>query len=325
MKIIKSIGMTLCLFGIWAQVQAQSFPDGPNPIKIIVPYTAGGSSDFVARVVAAKLSENMKHNVVVENKPGASTLVGGDFVAKSKPDGYTIYLLGELTNASLVALNKTLPYDPTTAFAGITNMVESPLVVAVYAGFAPKTLKEFVAYAKANPGRINYGSAGSGNTLHLAGEQFSNATAVKMTHVPYKGASQALIDLVGGRIDVMFDLPQTPLANIQEGKLRALAVTTSKRLDFMPDVPTTAEAGFPEFVFTTRIGLALPAKTPPEIINRLYTEVTKVLADPKVVSMLSEKAMYVNVSASPQAYSQDIKGAVTRVTKLLKDAGVEPQ
>ena len=322
---LKFFGVAICLLLAALQASAQQFPDASTPIKIVVPYTAGGSSDFVARIVASRLTESIKHSVVVENKPGASTLIGGDYVAKSKPDGYTIFLLGELTNASLVPLNKTLPYDPTTAFSGITNLVESPLVVAVYPGFAPQTLQELVSYARANPGRVNYGSAGAGNTLHLAGEQFASVTGVKMTHVPYKGASQALIDLVGGRIDVMFDLPQTPLPNILDGKLRALAVTTSKRLEQLPNVPTTAEAGLPQYRFTTRIGLALPAKPPAAIVNYLYAEVAKVLADPKVVQLFEEKAMFVDISASPSAYDKDISSAVTRVTKLLRDAGVEPQ
>ncbi len=324
-NIVKSIA---CLAGSMALAQpvvAQQFPDSNQAIRIVVPYTAGGSSDFIARTVAKKMSENMQHNIIVDNKPGGSTVVGGDFVARSAPDGYTVYLIGEMTNASLVALNKNLPYDPVNSFAGITNLVESPLVISVHPDFPAKTLAEFTDYAKANPGKVTYGSAGLGNTLHLAGAQFAATTGIEMTHVPYKGASQALIDLVAGRIDVMFDLPQTPLPQIKEGKLRPLAVTGKTRLDLMPDVPTPEEAGVPEYSFTTRVGLAVPAATPMAIRQRLNEEATKAMSDPEVAQAFAERAMYVSTSPTPDAYSDDLRSAVERVTKLLRDAGVEPQ
>lgn len=325
LKFINTLGLALGLAGLVPLAAADPFPDPGQPIKIIVPYTAGGSSDFVARTLATRLGLVMKHPVVVENKPGASTVVGGDFVARSKPDGHTLFLIGELTNGALPALNKSLPYDPVTAFAGITNLVESPLVIVVPAEFPAKTLKEFVAYAKANPGRINYGSAGQGNTLHLAGAKFAGATNINMVHVPYKGASQALIDLVGGRLQVMFDLPQTPLPQIRDGRLRALAVTSKRRLDFLPDVPTVAEAGFPNYEFTTRIGIAAPAKTPDSVRTRLESEIKKALADPEIAKALADKAMYVSNTASPAAYDRDLRLAVDLVTKLLRDAGVQPE
>lgn len=325
LKFLKPLGLALGLVGLIATSSADQFPDPNQPIRIVVPYTAGGSSDFVARTLAAKLGVIMKHSVVVENKPGASTVVGGDFVARSKPDGHTLFLIGELTNGALPALNKNLPYDPMTAFAGITSLVESPLVVVVPTDFPAKTLKEFVAYAKANPGKVNYGSAGQGNTLHLAGAKFAAATGIDITHVPYKGASQALIDLVGGRIQVMFDLPQTPLPQIRDGRLKALAVTSKRRLDFLPDVPTVAEAGFTNYEFTTRIGIAAPAKTPDGVRMRLEADIKKVLADPEIAKALAEKAMYVSSTASPAAYDRDLRQAVDTVTKLLHDAGVQPQ
>lgn len=325
LKFLRLMTLAFGLAGVLVNANADQFPDPNQPIKIVVPYTAGGSSDFVARTLATKLAAVMKHSVVVENKPGGSTVVGGDFVARSKPDGHTLFLIGELTNGALPALNKSLPYDPMTAFAGITNLVESPLVIVVPADFPAKTLKDFVAYAKANPGKINYGSAGQGNTLHLAGAKFAGSTGIDMTHVPYKGASQALIDLVGGRIQVMFDLPQTPLPQIKEGRLRALAVTSKRRLDFLPDVPTVAEAGFPSYEFTTRIGIAAPAKTPESVKARLEADMKKAVADPEVAKALAEKAMYVSSTASPSAYDRDLRLAVDTVTKLLRDAGVQPQ
>lgn len=325
-KVLKGIGALVGAMALIAPTVAQTFPEDNRPIRIVVPYTAGGSSDYVARLVAKKMGDNMDHSVIVDNRPGGSTVVGGDHVARSKPDGHTLYLIGELTNGSLVALNKNLPYDPVNSFAGITNLVESPLVISVYPDFPADTLTEFVDYAKANPGKVTYGSAGLGNTLHLAGAQFSATTDLEMTHIPYKGASQALIDLVAGRIDVMFDLPQTPLPQIQEGKLKPLAVTGPSRLqDLLPDVPTPAEAGVPEYNFTTRIGLAVPAETPIEIRERLHEEATKAVSDPEVKQALADRAMFVATSESPDAFSDDLRAAVEQVTTLLREAGVEPQ
>lgn len=326
---MKKIVMTLIATTVGAMAAqvawAQQFPEANRPIKIVVPYTAGGSSDYLARLVANKISDNTKHDTLVENKPGGSTILGGDYVARSSPNGYTVYLIGEMTNGSLPALHKSLPYDPATAFAGITNLVESPLVISVHPDFPAKNLQEFVEYIKKNPGVVTYGSAGAGNTLHLAGAKFAAAHGLEMTHVPYKGASQALIDLVAGRIDVMFDLPQTPLPQIKEGKLRPLAVTGKERLDFLPDVPTTAEAGMPEYTFTTRIGLAVPAKTPDNAKKWLHDQAVKAVSDPELKKALADRAMYVATSKQPEEYDKDLRSAVDSVGQLLRNAGVQPQ
>jgi len=303
--------------------QAQDYPH--KPIRIIVPYTAGGSSDFVARTVAAKLQENLKSPVVVENKPGGNAQIGCDYVAKSAPDGYTLLLAGMTTHAAAPALYKKLPYDTIKDFAPITNVIVSPLVVVVNPTVQAQTLKEFVALAKANPGKLNYGSAGVGNTLHLAGEVFRMTTGTDLVHVPYKGASQALGDLLGGSIQVMFDLPQTPLSNIQAGKLRALAVTSNERLALMPNVPTTAEAGFPGFAFGTWIGLVAPAGTPPAIVNRLYAEIVKAVVQPDVREAFAKLAMVVAPSASPDAYAKFMIVETERLAKVIKTAGIEPE
>jgi len=302
---------------------AQDFPN--KPIRIIVPYTAGGSSDYVARTVAAKLQENLKNPVVVENKPGGNAQIGCDYVAKSAPDGYTLLLAGLTTHAAAPALYKKLPYDTIKDFAPITNLIESPLVVVVHPDVRANTLREFVALAKANPGKLNYGSAGVGNTLHLAGEMFRMATGTDLVHVPYKGASQALGDLLGGRIQVMFDLPQTPLANIQAGKLRALAVTGSERLSLLPNVPTTAEAGVPAFTFGTWIGLVAPAGTPPAIINRLHAEIVKAATQPDVREAFAKMAMLVAPSESPEAFAKKIQAETERLAKVILAAGIQPE
>lgn len=308
-----------------SQAQAGSYPAGNTPIRIVVPYAAGGSSDFVARLLVRKMGDNMKHSFVVDNRPGGNTIIAAEHVSKAKPDGYTIYLIGELTHASLQALNKKLPFDPVKDFSGITNLVESPLVISVPKQFPVSTLKEFVDYSKAHPGEVNFGSAGLGNTLHLAGENFSRQTGVQLNHVQYKGASQAILDLLAGRIQVMFDLPQTPLPHIQAGKLKALAVTSAQRLPMLPAVPTTTEAGFPSYRFVTRIGVAAPGGTPQPILDKLYAEINKVVADPEFRTAVEGQAMFPAPSASPAAYQKRLQDSMTTVGELLRGANVQPQ
>ncbi|WP_182284483.1 Bug family tripartite tricarboxylate transporter substrate binding protein [Comamonas testosteroni] len=308
-----------------SQAQAGSYPAGNTPIRIVVPYAAGGSSDFVARLLVRKMGDNMKHSFIVDNRPGGNTIIAAEHVSKAKPDGYTIYLIGELTHASLQALNKKLPFDPVKDFSGITNLVESPLVISVPKSFPASTLKEFVDYAKAHPAEVNFGSAGLGNTLHLAGENFSGQTGVQLNHVQYKGASQAILDLLAGRIQVMFDLPQTPLPHIQAGKLKALAVTSAQRLPMLPAVPTTTEAGFPSYRFVTRIGVAAPGGTPQPILDKLYAEISKVVADPEFRTAVEGQAMFPAPSASPAAYQKRLQDSMATVGELLRGANVQPQ
>ena len=322
-------GIARCLVALAAFLlgtpasQAQDFPN--KPIRIIVPYTAGGSSDYVARTIATRLQENLKSPVVVENKPGGNAQIGCDYVAKSAPDGYTLLLAGMTTHAAAPALYKKLPYDPIKDFAPISNVIESPLVVVVHPDVHANTLQEFVSLAKSNPGKLNYGSAGVGNTLHLAGEMFRMTTGTDLVHVPYKGASQALGDLLGGRIQVMFDLPQTPLANIQAGKLRALAVTGGERLALLHNVPTTAEAGVPAFTFGTWIGLVAPAGTPPAVISRLHAEIVKAATQPEVKEAFAKMAMQVAPSASPDAFAKKMQAETERLAKVIRAAGIQPE
>jgi tripartite-type tricarboxylate transporter receptor subunit TctC len=301
----------------------QDYPT--QPIRIIVPYTAGGSSDYVGRTVGAKLQENLGRPVVVENRPGGNAVIGTEMVAKARPDGYTLLVAGFSVLAANMAMYKNLPYDTLRDFAPITNVQDSQIVVAVNPKVPVNSIKELIAYAKANPGKLNYGSAGVGNTLHLAGEMFCLTTGVKMTHVPYKGASQALTDLLGGSIQLMFDLPQTPLSNIQAGRLKALAVTGEKRLDVLPDVPTMAQAGVPEYNFATWTGLVAPANTPPAIVDRLFKEITKALNQPAVRDSFAKQAMVVKPNESPEAFRQFIKNEIDRIRKVVQAADIKPE
>lgn len=311
---------------LWASLTAGWTQDYPTqPIRIIVPYTAGGSSDFVARTVGAKMQENLGRAVVVENRPGGNAVIGTELVAKAKPDGYTLLLGGSTVLSANPALYKNLPYDSLRDFIPICRAVISPIVIAVNPKVPVNSVKELIQYAKANPGKLNYGSAGVGNTLHLAGELFCMVTGTKMTHIPYKGASQALTDLLGGSIQIMFDLPQTPLSNIQAGRLKALGVTGEKRLAVLPNVPTMAEVGVPEFDYSTWIGFAAPAKTPPAIIDRLFKEMIKVLKEPAIIDSFAQKAMFVKPSESPDEFKVFIKDEIDRLSKLVQAANIKPE
>jgi tripartite-type tricarboxylate transporter receptor subunit TctC len=304
-------------------LSAQEFPS--RRISIVVPYTAGGSSDFVARTVAARMQDGLKQPVVVENRPGANAHIGTEYVARAAPDGYTLLLAGMTTHAAAPALYKKLPYDPIKDFAPLSNCIDSPLAVVIHPSVPANSLQELIDYAKANPGKLNYGSAGVGNTLHLAGEVFKTASGTDLVHVPYKGASQALNDLLGGRIQVMFDLPQTPLPNIQAGRLKALAITSPQRLALMPDVPTTAEAGLPAFRFGTWIGLMAPAGTPAPIVKRLHGEIVRVLNLPEVKEAFAQRAMLVSPSESPEAYARMVKSEIERLGEVIRTARIEPE
>ncbi len=311
----------LALFAFTAL--AQDFPN--RRVTIIVPYTAGGSSDFVARTVAAKIQGPLKQPVVVENRPGGNAHIGTEQVAKAAPDGYTLLLAGMTTHAAAPALYRKLSYDPIKDFAPITNCIDSPIAVVAHPSVPAASLQDLVAFAKANPGKLNYGSAGVGNTLHLAGEVFRSVTGVDIVHVPYKGASQALGDLLGGRIQLMFDLPQTPLSNIQAGKLKALAVTGNERLAILPSVPTAAEAGLPAFRFSTWIGLVAPAGTPAPVVNRLHKEIVAALREPDVKDAFSQRGMVVAPSESPDAYARFIRSEIDRLGKVIRGANIEPE
>jgi len=306
-----------------APAAAQAYPT--KPIRLVVPYTAGGSSDFVGRQMAQKMSEGLGQSVVVENKPGVAGITGTEIVARSAPDGYTLALVGMTTHASNAWLYKKLPYDPIKDFAPVSVAIVSPLVLVVNPEVPAKNVQELIAYAKANPGKVNYGSAGVGNTLHLAGELFKSRANIDITHVPYKGASAAMGDLLGGRIQMMIDLVQTPLPNIQAGKLRALGTTGAERVALLPDVPTIAEQGLPGFQFATWIGIAAPAGTPKPIVDRLHAEMVKAVAMPDLQAAFAKQGMQVAPSASPEAFAQFMKSEHDRLGELIRRAGIQPE
>jgi tripartite-type tricarboxylate transporter receptor subunit TctC len=243
------------------------WPD--RPIKMIVPFSAGSSSDTIARIVAAKMGERLGQQVVVENRVGGSTIIGTDSVAKSVPDGYTLELANTTTHAASAALNATLPFDPVKDFAPVAMIGVSPFVLIGATQVAAPTLKDFVALAKAKPGSLSYASAGTGTLAHLAGELFKNKAGIEVTHVPYRGSAQSMIDLMQGRIDLSVSTIPPTLQHIREGKLRAFAVMSEKRNASLREVPTVAEAGVPGCEAALWTAVVAPAGVPADIIKRL--------------------------------------------------------
>lgn len=258
--------------------RAQSYPS--KPIRLIVPFSAGGSSDLLGRIVAQKLGEQLGQPVVVENRAGVGAMLGTSYVAKSEPDGYTLVLgvSSALVFGPLTA--KQQLYDPLKDFTPLSLLVHHPTILIVHPDVEAKTVKELIAFAKANPGKLNYGSQGTGTTAHLMGERFNKMAGVDIVHVPYKGAAPAMIDLLGGRIQIMFESASTALPHMKAGRVRALALANATRFAGLQDLPTIAEAGLTGYDKSSWNGLLGPAGMPKDIVNRLSTEMVKVFSDP---------------------------------------------
>lgn len=259
------------------QIQAAEYPS--RPIKLVVPYAAGGPTDVLGRMVGDYLSRDLKQTVVVENKAGAQGAIGAEVAARAEPDGYTLFF----TAASIVVLNpqlyKKLPYDPVKDFRMLAIITDLPVLMEVHPSVPAKTVAEFVAYAKQNPGKLNFGSAGTGGTTHLAGEMFRQMAGVDMVHVAYKGAGPALQDLLSGNIQLMFDTLGTALPPVKAGLLRPLAVSSAQRIPDLPDVPTMAEAGYPQYAVSVWYGVAAQSKLPDEIAQKLKASLDRALSD----------------------------------------------
>ncbi len=302
-------------------VQAQSYPS--RPIRFIVPYPAGGGTDIVARLVAAKMTVSMGQPVVVDNKPGASTVIGTDMVAKAPADGYTF---GLVTDSH--AINPTffpkLPYDSFKDFEPLTQLVFVPLVLVTNPSLNVKTVAELIAAAKAKPGKINYASIGNGTPHHLSMEWFKSMASISMTHIPYKGVAPALTDLVAGQVDVMFTGTSSASPYVKAGRLTALAVSSAKRQPAFPDTPSVAEAGLPDFDFMTWYGTVLPAGTPRNIVMRLNQEIAAALNQPDVKEKLSGLGV-VGAPSTPEALGVFIKAEAQKLDRIVKVTGVKAE
>ena len=303
-----------------ADAVAQAYP--AKPVKLIIPFPPGGNTDTLGRLMAQKLTEAFGQQFFVENRGGGGGIIGADAAAKSPPDGYTIFFGTTGALSSAPALQPRLPYDPVKSFAPISLLSGASVVVMVNSALPVKNLKEFIEYAKARPGKLTYGSAGIGHFLHVAGEAFNAAAGVQLFHVPYKGAGQALVDMLAGRLDVMIDTIVIYAPHVQAGKVRALAVAHSKRLQRMPDLPTTAEAGLPGYEFASYFGLLAPAGTPSEIVRRLNAEVVKTLEAPDVIESLGKMGLE-PYPTTPEQYAALIVEDGAKWKRLVSQIGIK--
>ncbi len=301
-----------------ATAMAQSWP--AKPISLIVPFPPGGTTDVLARALGEKLSQSLGQPVIVENKPGAGATIGADYVAKAKPDGYTL-LMGAVHHTIATSVYKKLPYDFQKDFAPITVVAMVPNVLVVNAGTPVKNVGELVALAKAQPSKVSYGSNGNGTAQHLIGTQFENLTGAQILHVPYKGSGPLTTDLLGGQITMSFDTITPVLPHIKGGKLRALAVTTGSRSPALPDVPTLDETGLKGFNIGTWFGVLAPAATPNDLVARLNSEMVKVIQSADFRKRMAEIGAEPIGNTSRQMTNQ-IKDETDKFARLVKEAKV---
>jgi len=298
---------------------AQIYPS--KPIRLIVPFAAGGGNDNVARLVGKRLADSLGQPVVVDNRPGAGGVVGAELAAKSAPDGYTLFLGGVGSHAINPNLNEKLPYDPIRDFAPVELLAQAPLILVVHPSVPARDVAEFIAYARAHPGRLNFASNGNGSSSQLAAVMFDSMAGVDMVHVPYKGLSPALTDLLSGQVQLMFSSVVAILPHIKAGKLRALAVTGATRLASMPDLPTIAESGLPGYEASSWYGILAPAGTPREIVAKLNAELSKALEQPEVrASLIAEGAE--PAGGPPERFAAHIRTEKERLGKLIRDAKI---
>jgi tripartite-type tricarboxylate transporter receptor subunit TctC len=311
-------GVCACLV-LPSSALAANYPD--RAVSWIVPWAPGGASDTVGRLIGEQLSKVLKQPVIIENRPGAGGNIGTEAVARAAPDGYTLVQLTDATTIS-PGLYASLKYDPVKAFAPITLIATGPHVLVVNAASPIKTLADLVERAKKNPGTVNYATAGVGSAQHLAIEMFRRVAHVEMTHVPYKGGGQAIVDVVSGQVPVgVFGLAPV-LPQIQAGKLRALAVTSPQRVAGLPDVPTVAESGFPGFSSVQWFGLAAPAGTPADVVARLNRDVVSVLRTPTIEQRLQKLGATV-VADTPEQFARFIEQDTARWSGIIKDSGIK--
>jgi tripartite-type tricarboxylate transporter receptor subunit TctC len=302
--------------------QAQNFPD--RPIRMIAPFPAGGLADVIARAIGDEMSKSLGQPVIVENRAGAGGNTGADAVAKSTPDGYTLLM----SSAGILTANPHLyakmPFDAATAFIPVSNVAQMNMLVVVHPKVQAQTLKEFVALAKASPGKLNFGSPGIGTTGHLGLAMLMHAAQIQITHVPYKGAAPAVTDLIAGQIDGVVDNPPTVISHIQGGKLRALAYAAKQRLPLLPDVPTAAEAGVANFEATSWFGVVAPAGTPPAVVARLNKAIADGVKSPVMQQRFAKTGARL-VGDTSEQFAAQIRAEYKSWGEIIKSAGIKPQ
>jgi tripartite-type tricarboxylate transporter receptor subunit TctC len=313
-----SVFLLAAAFPVAAVADAAEYPT--KPIMLIVPYAPGGSVDTVARIVGNEVSNEIGQPIIIENRSGAAGNIGFETVARALPDGYTL-LMASSPLAVNVSLYRKLGYDPVKDFAPISLMALQPNLLVVNHKLPVKTLAELIVYAKTNPSELNFGSSGVGTSQHLAGELFKRRAGVDIVHIPYRGGGPAMIDLVDGRLQMMFETIPSALPHVQSGQVRAIAITVGERSKMLPNVPTVSEAGLPGFVSRGWLGVAAPAKTPKPIIDKLNAAITKTLAMPSVADRLTELGLQVK-STSPSEFATFIDQEIKDYRIIITDAKI---
>lgn len=303
---------------MWCAHAQTAYPD--RPLRLIVPFPPGGGNDILARAVGQRRAASIGQQVIVDNRGGAGGMVGGQIAATADPNGHTLFLgsLGSLAHNP--ALRPNNPYDPPRDFAAVSLLATSAFILVAHPA-APASVQELLAAARAKPGALNYGSAGIGSSLHLTGELFKHATGVNLVHVAYKGTAPAITELIAGHVQLMFSTMPPALPQVKAGKLRALGVTSDRRAKVVPDTPTIQEAGVPGFTVENWQGIVVPAKTPAAIVEHLRREITRVLAQPAMINVLSTQGLDA-ASATPAAFDQLIRSEIDKWRKLVRAANI---
>jgi tripartite-type tricarboxylate transporter receptor subunit TctC len=301
---------------------AQSYPS--KPVRIVVPLVPGGNQDIVARAVAEELGKGLGQQVIVENRPGVAAIVGTQAVKAAAPDGYTLLSVA-VTFARVPGINPAAGYDPRSDFTGVSLVCRIPQLLVVGPASGATSVKELIAQAKADPGKLSYGSSGNGSTGHVATELFMRMTGTKLLHVMYKGNAQALIDVMGGQVTMMFDQVSTSAGHVKGGKLRALAVSTLERSPLFPDLPTLDESGLKGYEDVTWNGIVAPAGVPRDVLQKLNSEIRKIMANPEFVKRYAERGIEMRASASPEEFTRYIRSEADAFVKLVKDAGMKAE
>jgi tripartite-type tricarboxylate transporter receptor subunit TctC len=302
-----------------ASAHAQTYPS--RPIRYIVPQAPGGSSDTLARVLTQRVAEALGQQIVIDNRPGATGIIGTEVAARANPDGYTLLQVAT-SYATNPAMQAKLPYDTLRDFAAISLLSQQPNVFLVHPSLPVRNVKELIAYAKSKPGQLNYASSGTGGSQHLAGELLKSMAGVDMTHVPYKGSPPALVDVIAGRVPLMSSTMPPALPHIKSGKVRAIAVTSARRSPALPEVPTVAESGLPGYEAIAWQGLVAPAGTPKPVVSRLNAEFVKALKQPDVIAKLNEQG-FETVASTPEWFAQYTRTEIAKWSKVIKAAGIK--
>ena len=317
--LFRALAALAIVLGCAGGASAQGWPN--RPIRMIVPYTPGGYTDLMARLVGQKISDALGQPIIFENKPGANAIIGTDVVAKAAPDGYTFgtVIAAHAVNATL---NPKLPYDTLKDFSYVSLMSVAPLIMIAHPSLPANNVQELIALAKAKPGELNFASSGVGAAAHLTMEMFKSRTGIDMQHIPYKGTAGALQDVIGGRINVMFDVVGPLMPQVRSGLAKSIVVTAKERIPAASDVPTMAEQGVPDFVSGTWAGIIAPAGTPKEIVDRVSAEARKALADPALKEKLVEQGI-VAVGSTPEEFRSFVGEEIARWRKVITDAGIK--